>query len=239
MIKEYCRLLGITSSEKDLRELGTTLKGLPGDHPLAAAMRGAFDFNNPNALADALLHPIDRAYTVPELYDFLDRCGMSFGRWSEQAPYLAQCGVLAKAPHAARLAALPPPQEHAAMELFRGMMIKHNVIAYRDDREGESQPITFTGDRWQEYIPILVPWSVCVRERLPPGSVAVLINRAHPFTDLILTVNKAEDRLLSQIDGKRTIDEILLATGIDDRSALNFFERLWQYDQIVIDASSS
>ena len=125
------------------------------------------------------------------------------------------------------------------MELFRGMMLKHNVIAYRDDRAGESQPITFIGDRWREYVPILLPWTVCVRERLPPGSVAVLINRAHPFTDLILTVDENEDRLFSAVDGKRTLAEILRVVGndIDERQALNFFERLWQYDQVVFDAS--
>lgn len=239
MIKEYCRLLGITASDEELRDLGVTLKALPGDHPFALAMRGAFDFDKPEALADALLHPIDRAYTVPELYDLLGRCGLSFGRWVEQAPYLAQCGVMAKTPHAARLAGLAPRDEHAAMELFRGMMIKHNVIAYRNDKPGESQPITFRGEGWREYIPILVPWSVCVRERLPPGCVAVLINRAHPFTDLILTVDKSEDRLLSAIDGKRTINEILSVTGNDpnESSCLNFFERLWQYDQIVFNAT--
>lgn len=126
------------------------------------------------------------------------------------------------------------------MELFRGMMIKHNLIAYRDDRAEESQPIAFTGERWRDYIPILVPWSVCVRERLPPGSVAVLINRAHPFTDLVLTVDKSEDHLLSAIDGKRTIGEILVATGNEHNESrcLKFFERLWCYDQIVIDASA-
>lgn len=239
MIKEYCQLLGITSSDQDLSELGATLRALPGDHPLALAMQGAFDFGNPDAVADALLHPIDRAYTVPELYDLLERCGMSFGRWTEQAPYLAQCGVLAKTPHAARLAALPPPQEHAAMELFRGMMLKHNVIAYRDDRSGESQPITFIGDRWREYIPTSVPWTVCVRERLPVGSVAVLINRAHTFTDLILTVDKDEDRLLGAIDGERTLGEILRLASkhVDESRAVRFFERLWQYDQVVFDAS--
>jgi hypothetical protein len=160
---------------------------------------------------------------------------MSFGRWVEQAPYLAQCGVLEKTPHAAPLAALPPPLEHAAMELFRGMIIKHNVIAYRDDRAGESQPITFTGDRWSEYIPILVPWAVCVRERLPQGSVAVLINRAHSFTDLVLAIDKTGDRLLSAIDGKRTVAEILKSVGenVDERKAKGFFERLWQYDDVV------
>ena len=70
-------------------------------------MRRAADFRQPDALADALLHPQDRAYTVPEVYGWLERCGLAFGRWIEQAPYLPQCGVVAASPHAARLAALP------------------------------------------------------------------------------------------------------------------------------------
>ena len=99
-------------------------------------MRGAVDINHPDALADALLHPNDRAYTVPQLYAWLERCGMSFGRWVEQAPYLPQCGMVAKTPHAGRLASLPEPQQHAAVELLRGTMFRHNLIVYRDDRTG-------------------------------------------------------------------------------------------------------
>ena len=191
-------------------------------------------------MADALLHPQDRAYTVPELYAWLDRCGMSFGRWIEQAPYLAQCGSVAHSPHAARLASLPFRQQHAAVELFRGTMVSHDFIAYRDDRTEVSQPIDFSGDRWRDYIPIALPWTVCVRERLPPGSVAVLISRAHKFTDLVCTIDSFEDRLLGAIDGNRTLTEILQFTAQDDgsnRRALGFFERLWQYDQVVFDAS--
>jgi hypothetical protein len=76
--------------------------------------------------------------------------------------------------------------------------------------------------------------------RLPPGSVAVLINQSHTFTDLILTVDCFEDRLLGAIDGNRTLAEILrlaLPDGDGESRALRFFERLWQYDQIVFDAS--
>jgi SAM-dependent methyltransferase len=240
MMQEYCRLLGIGTSEDDLRDLGATLGALPGDHPIAGVLRRAKDFRRPDAMADALLHPLDRAYSVPELYDWLDRCGISFGRWIEQAPYLPQCGAVAKSPHAARLASLPARQQHAAVELFRGTMVTHNFIAYRDDRSGESQPITFSDDRWRQYVPIALPWTVCVRERLPAGSVAVLINRAHTFTDLILTVDPSEDRLLGAIDGKRTLAEILRVVGVDgggERRALGFFERLWHYDQVVFDAS--
>jgi len=239
MIQEYCRMLGISTSEIDLRDLGVTLEALAADHPIASVMRSAKDFRNPDALADALLHPQDRAYTVPEMYAWIERSGMSFGRWIDQAPYLATCGMIAKTTHAARLASLAPPLQHAAVELFRGTMVMHNFIAYRDDRAGENQPITFAGDRWKEYAPIRLPWTICVRERVPAGSVAVLINRAHTFTDLILTVNAAEDSLLGAIDGKRTLAEILQVAGkgCDERRALGFFERLWQYDQVVFDSS--
>ena len=108
-----------------------------------------------------------------------------------------------------RLAALPSRLQHAAAELFRGTMVSHSFIAYRDDGAVENQPITFAGDSWRDYVPIALPWTVCVRERLPLGSVAVLINRSHTFTDLILTVDSFEDRLLGAIDGNRTLAEIL------------------------------
>ena len=119
-------------------------------------------------------------------------------------------------------------------------MVSHSFIAYRDDRSYESQPISFAGDSWRDYIPIPLPWTVCIRERLPPGCVAVLINQSHTFTDLILTVDPFEDGLLRAIDGNRTLAEILQFAAQDgngERRALRFFERLWQYDQVVFDAS--
>ena len=240
MMQDYCRLLGISASAKDLQDLGATIKALPAGHPISGVLRGAIDFLRPEAMADALLHPQDRAYTVPELYAWMDRCGMSFGRWVEQAPYLPQCGMVARSPHAARLASLPSRTQHAAVELYRGTMVSHSFIAYRDDRSDAGQPVNFDGDSWRDYVPIAPPWTVCVRERLPLGSVAVLINRSHKFTDLVCTVDSFEDRLLGAIDGKRSLAEILQYAAQDDdgdRRALRFFERLWQYDQIVFDAS--
>jgi SAM-dependent methyltransferase len=240
MMQEYCRLLEIKTSASDLKSLSDTLKTLPADHPISGLMHRSKDFQRPEAMADALLHPQDRAYTVPETYAWLDRCGLSFGRWIEQASYLAQCGVLAGSPHASRLAALPSRLQHAAVELFRGTMVSHSFIAYRNDSADDSQPITFAGDSWRDYIPIRLPWTVCVRERLPPGSVAVLINQSHTFTDLICAVDSFEDRLLGAIDGSRTLGEILRLAfpgGDGESRALRFFEHMWQYDQIVFDAS--
>lgn len=249
MMQEYCRLLGIETTNKELQDLGITLESLPGNHPIANLLRQAKDFKHPDALADALLHPQDRAYSVPQLYEWLARCGMSFGRWFQQAPYLPQCGAVAQMPHAARLGKLTEQSQYAVVELLRGTMTKHHFIAYRNDYPGECQPIQFEDgrsssrrrQRWRQYIPIRLPWNVSIRERLPPGAVAVLINRAHTYPDLILPIDAAQDRLLGALDGERTIDEIiqLAAKGGSEKRARKFFKRLWQYDQIVFDASEA
>ncbi|MGB5711122.1 MAG: class I SAM-dependent methyltransferase [Waterburya sp.] len=252
MMQEYCRLLGIETTNKELQDLGITLESLPGNHPIANLLRQAKDFKHPDALADALLHPQDRAYSVPQLYEWLDRCGMSFGRWYEQAPYLPQCGAVAQMPQAARLGKLTAPSQYAAVELLRGTMTKHHFIAYRNDYPGERQPIQFSSigskrsasnrsDRWQQYIPIRLPWTMCIRERLPPGAVAVLINRAHTYPDLTLPIDRAQEDLLGAINGERTIDEIiqLAAEGGNEKRAWKFFKRLWQYDQVVFDVSEA
>jgi SAM-dependent methyltransferase len=241
MMQEYCQMLGVRANEEELRELGATIGALSEDHPIAAAASRAKDFRQPDALADALLHPVDRAFTVPQLHAWLQRCGLSFARWREQAPYLPQCGAIVGMPHAARLATLPAQVQHAAVELLRGTMTKHDFIAYRDDRVGESQPIAFDGERWLSYVPVRLPWTIMVRERLPKGASAVLINRAHGYPDLALALNAAQHRVLSAIDGARTVGEILRdsTASASLEQGREFVERLWRYDQIAIDATGA
>jgi SAM-dependent methyltransferase len=249
MIKQYCRQLGVGSSEREIEDLIAVLRTLPNRHPLAPVLREAPDMRRPDALADALLHPRDRAYTVPQLFDFVERNGCKFGRWYRQAQYVPQCGALAATPHAARLTELPAQEQYAAVELYRGTIARHSFIAYRDDHPGESQLIrlgdsTWTiGNRWQNYVPIRQPRTICVQKNLPPGAAGVLINQAHTYTDLILPIDRHEKRLYDAIDGRRTIAEILHQTKTPPREsrrqtrARAFFERLWWYDQVVFDAS--
>ncbi|MEE8161798.1 MAG: class I SAM-dependent methyltransferase, partial [Acidobacteriota bacterium] len=242
MLQDYCRRLGIGTSPAELEELGSALAALPQDHPLAPLLGQAKDFQNPAEIADALLHPLDRAYTVPQLYELLQRCGLSFGRWFEQAPYLPHCGRLANTPHNAMLAAQPAHCQHAAAELFRGNMTRHNFIAYRDDRVEGSQSIQFDDDQWRSYVPLRVPWGVEVRDgHVPPGAAAVLINPAHTFNDLLLPISPEEDAIFVAIDGRSTVEEILMTTRHrgDQKEAGEFFQRLWWYDQVVFDLSKA
>jgi SAM-dependent methyltransferase len=241
MMQDYCRLLGISVRDEELRDLGETIQALSSDHPIAGILKRAKDFARPDALADALLNPQDRAYSAPQIHDWLERCGLKFGRWYEQAPYLPQCGAIGRTPHAARLAALTTRAQYAAVELLRGTMDRHSFVAYRGDRERETQPITFDGDAWRSFVPVCLPWTLKVKDRAPRGVAAVLINPSHMYPDLALFIDAAQEQLLKAIDGERSVSEILhSATGtIGDEEGRQFFARLWEHDQIVFDAKGS
>jgi 2-polyprenyl-3-methyl-5-hydroxy-6-metoxy-1,4-benzoquinol methylase len=245
MLQEFCRQVGIHATDDGIRDLVTALKSLPPDHPLESLLRQAPDFRHEAALADALLHPQDRAYSVPQLFTFLENAGLTFGRWVKQAPYSIACGVLAKLPQAGQMAQLSPMEQFSAAELFRGTMLRHSAVAYRNDRPANATAIHFSDDRWLRYVPLRMPDTLSIQERLPAGAAAVLINQTHTYRDLFLPISAAEKRILDGIDGRRTIRDVLESTqsSLPDGSPLElvrtFFERLWWQDQVVFDTSHS
>jgi SAM-dependent methyltransferase len=236
MLQEFCRRVGIRPTNEGIGDLVSSLQALPPEHPLSAVLRDAPDFRQTAALADALLHPQDRAYSVPQLFEFFERAGLSFGRWVKQAPYSSQCGVMAHLPRTLRLAELSPAEEYAAAELFRGTMVRHSVVVYRDDSPSLKRPLSFAGDSWLGYVGIRMSETICVQDRLPSS---VLINQNHTYKDLLMRINEVEKMMFDAIDGNRSIGEIVQKISSGQEDARAFFERLWWHDQVVFDASRS
>jgi len=234
MIQDYCRRLGIGASPQEVSDLILVLKVLPPHHPLLSSQGGSREFPNSDALADALLNPRDRSYSVPQLFDFIERAGLTFQRWNWQAPYLPQCGSIARTPHASRLAALPEREQYIEMELWRGLMANHSVVVNR--RDANNEKVRFDDDGYLRYVPIRLPWTICVQDRIPPGAAGVLANQTHLFQDLFLVINAREKQMFDRIDGGRSIAEIVDDANEDARG---FFERLWWYDQVVFDTSKA
>jgi hypothetical protein len=126
------------------------------------------------------------------------------------------------------------------MELWRGTMTAHSVVVYRSDAsEGEAK-VRFDEDCWLRFVPLRLPWTQLVQEPLPAGAAGVLLNKSHPYRDLILVLDAQEKRLFDAIDGRRSIGDIVdQAAEVDRGRARTLFERLWQYDQVVFDASAA
>jgi hypothetical protein len=82
---------------------------------------------------------------------------------------------------------------------------------------------------------------MCVRDGVPAGSVAVLLNPAHKHAEFVLPIDRREDDLLAQVDGICTLDEI--ARRVAGKTPLpgvrDFFQKLWWNDQVVFDAARS
>jgi hypothetical protein len=231
LLQEYCRRLGIGTSAQEINDLATVVEALPEHHPLAVLLRSSRESLNSDALADALLNPRDRAYSVPQLFEFIERNGLEFGRWHWQAPYLPQCGSISTTPHAKRLLMLPEVEQYAALELWRGAMTCHSVVVYRDDAVTRGVDLR-RDSRWPDYVPFRLPTTLCVQERLPPHAAGVLLNRSHPFHDLLLFIDAQERRVFDAIDGNRSIAEIAADVG-GSFDARSFFGKLWCYDQVV------
>ena len=235
MMQEYCRRLGVGTSPKEIDDLISVLRMLPEHHPVLTTQHGSREFNA-EALADALLNPRERAYSVPEIFQLLDSSDLMLGRWYWQAAYLPQCGAIATTPLANRLAEMGEREQYAAMELWRGLMSNHSLIAYRND--GAAPNVSFDDDGYSRYVPIRLPWTLCVQQSLPPGAAGALVNQTHVFDDLFVLISANEKRMFEAIDGRRSVAQIAEhADENDPNVARAFFEKLWRYDQVVFDTS--
>lgn len=232
LMQDYCRRLGVKPDRRDIADLVSTLRELPMGHPLSHLLRNTPDFAHDDALADALLNPRDRSYTVPEVLGLIEGAGLRFGRWVRQAPYRPQCGALTEVPHGRRIAAMPEPEQFAAIELFRGTIMRHSVIAYRNDSPLPPVPVRWDDGTWRSYVPIRPTTVTMVDERLPPGVAAVLINQAHIDRDLVFFVDADTRRVVEQLDDQGRLGDLPGASA-------PLFEQLWWHDLIMVDASAA
>ena len=233
MLQEYARLLGMGINDQDVEELGAVLETLGRDHPAHIFGRRSDDFRYPAGIADALLHPQDRAYTVPQLMAWLESASLQFGRWLLQAPYRSACSTALPPEHRARLAARSEVDDFAAMELWRGDRITHEFLcAHRaahlswefDDAVKASavpRAVRFPGARTNQI-------------GLPPGSAAQLWHPAHRAQDLLMDVDADDKQLVDSLEEAQRISTLNHPKGKQDGLAL--LHRLWLADQVMIGA---
>ena len=237
MIQDYCRRLGIGTSEEEMGDLISVLQVMPQFHPLFKRPEDSREIHNDPALADTLLNPRDVAYSVPQLFDFIERNDLRLTRFYWQAAYLPQCGSIATTPHAERLAQLPEREQYIEMELWRGLMTNHHIVAHHSGMKSDELQVRFDDERYLRYVPFRLPWTTCVQERLPPGAAGALVNKTHLFPDLFLLIDAKEKEIYEAIDGHRNIAEIVDEVKEFGLRARQFFQKLWWYDQVVFDTT--
>ena len=176
-------------------------------------------------LADLLLHPRDRAYSVPELAALAHGAGLEIAAFIEPwrydpASYLTDRGLL----H--RLERLDPIARAAFAEQLAGNLKRHIVYLVRRDRAGSAVA------RPEEHmVPVLRAGSGALVESLK-GRSNLKVSIDGLEVRLQMPPHSAE--ILGAIDGKRSIAEVHQAVGgtvdaLKSRSAFKpAFERVYQ-----------
>lgn len=163
-------------------------------------------------IVDLLLHSQDRAYTVPQLYEWIeDRAGLHItfsdvhrGRLPYRADIQLQGGSAALL---AQLAALGVRERHAIAELTRGDLTMHCFFATRS-----SDAAAPYGE------PSFVPFFIREDHPASGADMAALVDRyrdesfllRHTQSGLVLPITGSEisREIFSDLDGHRTFGEI-------------------------------
>lgn len=164
---------------------------------------------------DLFLHSTDRAYSVPQIYEWLDGAGLNlvqFVGWLvSQLAYEPE--YYTKNPKLmAQLAGLPARERHAIAELMHGTMSKHSFYSSK-------QPKTLPALA-EDMVPtygtsISMPHdfasSVCaVLDTLPDNHVVNIDSRIPLAPPITIRKFGLTSPILAAIDGNRSVGDILL-----------------------------
>lgn len=166
-------------------------------------------------LYDLFLHTQDRAYTVPQIYDWLAQAGLTvqsfYGRNIGERLYMPSYYTPSKE-LLESFAKLPLSQQHQVAELLYGHMEQHRFYAVKKPKTValEDDMVPHFGS---EYIP-----DVNFLQHLLASLVAsktgenVIVEYSNPgLPPVIVTKQPLTQNILSLIDGKRSIADIFAA----------------------------
>jgi SAM-dependent methyltransferase len=230
MLQGVFRELGLRQNDPSVLMVKDALATLSQDHPIKSYVSVAPDLEFDAGLVDTFLHGRERSYTVDDCLDLVASSGLVFQDLFLKSAYYPPM-VSTSAFHAA-VASLPEQQQWSIMERVNIRNACHFFTACHADRPTASYRIDFASANALNYVPSL---------RYRCGLSGNQISRPNWSTKL----DAVQVALAQQMDGRRTIREIVAAAGKggapQPRSeaelgqfAKTLFQSLWQLDFVAM-----
>lgn len=224
-MQEAFRLMGVPQDTAGVECVKEVLAQLPDRHPVVAYTRKASetDLSYDAGLVDTFLHPVDRAYTVPELMAFLRDNGLGFMTWTEPMKYLLACNLPAGHPALGCAGKLRLEEEARLVELLKWHLGKHLVICGHPTY-AERYRLNSRHPQLMRWIPNVNP---CARA-LQAGLEQPMVIKLGGYE---LSVPPKLAGLLRAVDGKCSFEQIRAAVSpmVNEPEAHAFFADLVRY----------
>ena len=221
MFQEMFRLLGLGHEPVDVQMVKQAVSLIGPMHPLKAYLASAADLPADAAFVDTFLSGRDRPYTVPDVLDLVERAGLAFAGWDENAYYSPDSMAGTAQPLRSRFDALPEHKQWEAVELIFGRSGVHFFRACRKDRNPALWQIRFDTEAFLDYIPVL---RITQIQPHPATRLPAAIVRP-PFPAVSVTAEQS--RLLAQIDSRRTVRQCIASAGLHADFVRSFLRLLW------------
>lgn len=232
MMQDVLRRLEAGQDAEGLRTARELLKFVPTRHPLISTTgKLPNDLADDAGIVDMLLHPQDRAYSVPEVMEFVEAAGLIFFGWNDNGLYCADRFLNGEMLE--RVLALPAAEQWAVVDNLAALNARHDFFVRKPRSMGFL--VRFDTDDFLSYIP-----HVRSGVRLAGDVNAPVLTRASPEGDITIPISRSEALLLEQADGKKSIAEILSSAafaGVPPEQGRSFargvFERMWRAGHIL------
>ena len=207
MLQEVFRLLGLKQDVEGIGVVRRAIDMLPKSHYLNVYRQMAPDLSYDSGLVDTFLNPADRAFTVSQILKFAQDNELTFQSWLDTL-YYSLSATIGDPQNSVRKIAetLPAANQWEIVELMGQSLARHNFLLCHPEKDKRDYVLDFSGDEWLDYIP----------SRRHPLAALPTSDGARASKQLVMrrlwhssALETFEAALLEQVDGKRTIRDIL------------------------------
>src|ERR1700752_1797563 len=238
LVQDILRRLGAGQNAEGLGMARELLKFVPSHHYLISTTgKLPNDLADDAGIVDMLLHPQDRAYSVPEILELVEAAGLIFFGWNDKPLYCADRDLSGEMLE--RVLALPAAEQWAVVDNLAVLNSRHDFFV-RKPQSARFLTRFDTAD-YLSYVP-----HVRSGTRLAGEINSLIVTRSAPHGEVITPISRAEALLLEQADGSKSISEILshaLFARLEPQQRTNFardaFERMWRSGHLLFGRSVS
>jgi len=149
MLQDAFRRMGIEQTPEGVELVRRIIAELPSRHYALDYIRAAPELDHSSAIVDTFLHPQDRAFTVPQVFELVEGCGLSFQNWVDNHPYWRNGAWGHDSAVADAVDPLPQRDHWAAVEMLGQTAGLHAFTV----RRGGIDLVDFDAGDWWRFVP--------------------------------------------------------------------------------------
>jgi len=218
MLQEVFKILKLEVNDHGLDMVKHILSNIPEWHFAKEYINKAGDLSTDPGLADTFLNPVDKSFSISDIFQMIQNADLEFVDWNDRLHYSIEAVASSDPVFKKMVENLDSFDRYRLTELLVQQLATHRLILSQKNR---SQKIKIDLDRLKHIIPTIRYDFYFDRTRAM---------RAHH----ILSIDEKEYSILAAIDNKKTISDIIDKTELDQGLVVGALKKFQEFGHVII-----